>query len=1056
MRSVPVVESSTSAPAFVSAPTVTNAEAILKCLELCAGSAGFTAALIKLGFIGLAIDHKKNRHSVKAACAVVNLAEPGGQSIVWDAMLKLIIFMLFIAPPCGTASLAREIPLSRHQRAQGAPTPRPLCDEAYPLGFPWLRGIDKVKVETANRIYKFTAEICEARLVERKFFCVENPSGSWMWKIWYFAQLLAKPGVFVIDLQACMFGSTRPKWTRFVTNCPEFAAMGKHCDGSHTHATWGVQKDRGANKWSFKTAEEAEYPAEMCRALAACVARAAVRCGHTAYAYDQQPDLSSAPVNKRMRIGAGVQARGASVPQLVSEYKNIITVKVTREVFASLKVGTLAPSKLSQIPAKVLHVFERGGRGEDPGCEVALGIYRSPDEFVAEALKSVHPFDSVCTVPDELRVNLFHILTEGREQVSRDRAIAMRDLAALVKANAPEDEKILSAMPQAMRKVMEGKKLFTLKQLLLKFEYDDAKIADEIAQGFELVGMPPASGIFREGATLPSISIEELKSSSAWVRKPIIMSTRSSGDDATDRLVWEQTIEERDQGWLQGPFSEDQVDSMFPDGWCVARRFGLKQGQKTRNIDDLTEAGVNSAFGAAERLSLMGLDAISAFVKLSATCLSDEGWVTIPLTNGTVLKKKLHSTWTDEEARSWLGRSLDLAKAYRQLAFKPSGRWAGVVSVFDPVARRAALFPSVAMLFGGTSAVYAFNRASRCLWFLGCRLLRVVWFCYYDDYPMLELEALSKTAHLGVELMMKLLGWKYAEEGSKNKPFDVSFETLGAVIVLSHLPIGEAFVTNKPERIENLKVTLQDALAGKGISKPEADSIRGRLQYAESHCFGRIAARVLRVLGKSGLGSQGPSEAKSRLAESLQWLLARLSSAEPRPLIPDCNWAVVHVFTDAASEGELNTCGGVIYDTANPRFKEFFGMKISEELIREWRSSGIEQIITHAELYPVWVARCLWANVLPGRRCVFWVDNNGAKDSLVKGSIRSAAGEGLVMAIIGQEFSQRSWQWYARVPTHSNVSDKPSRLDFVKLLASGFVRLEPVQPVSFLKGEPRF
>ena len=131
-------------------------------------------------------------------------------------------------------------------------------------------------------------------------------------------------------------------------------------------------------------------------------------------------------------------------------------------------------------------------------------------------------------------------------------------------------------------------------------------------------------------------------------------------------------------------------------------------------------------------------------------------------------------------------------------------------------------------------------------------------------------------------------------------------------------------------------------------------------------------------------------------------------------------------------------------------------MTISPELILEWRASGIVQIITHAELYPVWVSRSLWAPILQGRRCVFWIDNNGAKDSLVRGNFQSLSGEGLVMAIIDQEYKQRSWHWYARVPTHSNIGDDPSGLKFAKLLARGFARLLPKQPISFSNGVPKF
>ena len=84
----------------------------LLCMELCAGSAGATAALLVRGFLCLAVDHSRNRHAPKAACAVIDLANQQGQSIIQDTRSKRKVFFTMMGPPCGTASRAREIPLS--------------------------------------------------------------------------------------------------------------------------------------------------------------------------------------------------------------------------------------------------------------------------------------------------------------------------------------------------------------------------------------------------------------------------------------------------------------------------------------------------------------------------------------------------------------------------------------------------------------------------------------------------------------------------------------------------------------------------------------------------------------------------------------------------------------------------------------------------------------------------------------------------------------------------------------------------------------------------------
>ena len=67
-----------------------------------------------------------------------------------------------------------------------------------------------------------------------------------------------------------MFGSTRKKKTSLVTNAKCFEALEVKCDDQHKHAQWGVKWTEG--HWKFATAEEAEYPKELCNAMAKAIA----------------------------------------------------------------------------------------------------------------------------------------------------------------------------------------------------------------------------------------------------------------------------------------------------------------------------------------------------------------------------------------------------------------------------------------------------------------------------------------------------------------------------------------------------------------------------------------------------------------------------------------------------------------------------------------------------------------------------------------------------------------------------------------------------------------
>ena len=62
-----------------------------------------------------------------------------------------------------------------------------------------------------------------------------------------------------------MHGSERDKRTALLTDMKELQAMAKDSDGQHPHRKWGVNL---GPHWSFATADECEYPEQMCKTMA--------------------------------------------------------------------------------------------------------------------------------------------------------------------------------------------------------------------------------------------------------------------------------------------------------------------------------------------------------------------------------------------------------------------------------------------------------------------------------------------------------------------------------------------------------------------------------------------------------------------------------------------------------------------------------------------------------------------------------------------------------------------------------------------------------------------
>lgn len=152
--------------------------ASLVTLELCCGSAGLTAHLRRKDFDAVAVDHKHNRHRPKAPVVNLDLTSQTGQEIVMRVIRSGKLFLLTAAPPCGTATAARDKPVPLSLQRKGAPNPPPLRSKEFPKGLPGLSGFNAVKVEQANNIYQFIVACIKACDEHGVYWAVENPRGS--------------------------------------------------------------------------------------------------------------------------------------------------------------------------------------------------------------------------------------------------------------------------------------------------------------------------------------------------------------------------------------------------------------------------------------------------------------------------------------------------------------------------------------------------------------------------------------------------------------------------------------------------------------------------------------------------------------------------------------------------------------------------------------------------------------------------------------------------------------------------------------------------------------
>lgn len=219
-------------------------------------------------------------------------------------------------------------------------------------------------------------------------------------------------------------------------------------------------------------------------------------------------------------------------------------------------------------------------------------------------------------------------------------------------------------------------------------------VVDEVVQGTQLVGNVPPTRIFESKFRPAVLTVEQLKSSSFSQRTKNFYSSRSSGDEV-DKVVYDKTLEEVKAGWAVGPL---ELDSL-PQHCVLSRRFGLRQPNKIRLIDDLSGSLVNSSAQTEESPKPHTTDVVAAVaLELLKNCKSQV-----------------------------LGRAFDLKAAYRQLGIHRDSLWAAYIVVFNPYKRAAEIFQLQAVPFGATRSVFSSLRVARSLWWLGCSQLKFVW-----------------------------------------------------------------------------------------------------------------------------------------------------------------------------------------------------------------------------------------------------------------------------------------------------------------------------------------
>ena len=1024
-------------------------------VELCCGSAGLTASLTTAGFTGIAVDHESNRHQPAVQVTKLDLSKTASWEVL-DHMLQVQpIIYVHAAPPCGTASRARERKVPQALRDRGAPNPKPLRSDTFPMGLPSLKGTDLDKVEAANFIYVNMARFLRNCHKKGVRISLENPRNSYMWQFEEMRSLAALPGMRFVNFQNCMHGGKRAKWSSWLTNEESMCVLEMACNDEHEHEPWGAYQDSNS-VWKFHSALEAEYPKLLCNRVAAIIKAVAQRQGVLMTPSAKKSEVAEVfkLAAARFRAAAGRQPRGKRYPEVVPEFSAVSLVK--RD--PSWTDSFVPSQKLDANQLQLLGMKGEFGKiirtevisGDVSGADAVVfevGVYHTCDEFLAKAAALVHPFDGASGIPDDTLHAIFKLLTVGPVAVQAERVETLRYYQLMADTVLKQREEALhAAMTPSREKVMAEKRILLFQMMCEHAEYDDPELVALLVSGAKLTGEAPDCAAFPARRAAPSITEAQLMRSAKWTRRIALAKKGGSGDPATDAAVWEATCEELRRSWLSGPFTEAELTELLGSLFVVSRRFGIPQGGKVRPVDDLTASMVNPAFGSSFKVDLGGVDEIAVMARVFLEAVYDDRAVKLCLSDGSWLTGVLHSSLTVEQARDILGRTLDLESAYKQISVADSSRWTSALAIHNPVLDCNQLFVAEVLPFGATAAVFAFNRVARALRVLGTRLFLLIWGNYFDDFPQLDIAAMASDSQKVAEGFLGLLGWQVSDKPGKRKPFEKVFEALGVVVDLSRSVANEVLIRNKESRIVAMELQVADIVSTGVCSQARANSLRGVFQFAEGQLYGRVAALTMPVFKSRCLGSLPGTNVPIEMVAELQFVLRFLWEAIPRTLIAHEVRPPLLIFTDAALEGNdlIGSVGAVMIDRVlgQPAVRQFFGSEVVGPALSRLQTDSTK-IITVLEVLPAVAAIKFWCDRMLHRRVFLFVDNDGARHCLINLSSKSGHIRSMLASLALLQARHPMLLWYSRVPSASNCADDPSRLQLEKLRQAGFVQVFP-------------
>ena len=896
-----------------------------------------------------------------------------------------------------------------------------------------LCGLDKYKTEMANQLYQAVTEIVLACNRIGLWVLVENPRNSLYWSTSFAQAYIQTIGTFWIDFHNCAHGGLRDKLTRLWSNKVWGQSLQLFCDKQHTHASWKPKIIDG--KLNFPTAEEAAYPWLFCQRVADIVEQIAYEHG-CVHVTTLEQQVTNKQLTNFQRYVFDALPRSAELLPVVPEFGRFFTLGVNPQNTGYLEKTLKSCPKGAKVLSR--HLVRRdkfrvemvdylekawvnsdnleGTTGDDSAAiEICrVGVPHEPMDFVFHAVKAGHPKDLLLQVGEMVQETILSNFHRPPHLLAKERVEFVKKYTNLASTLKAEELKLRYQMPDHIRTIMKGKRLALWGRMLDDLQYPDKNLIHDIVHGFPLSGWMPISGVFPHCVKQPSLTMDALLEGLEFFNAKVWKQMGLRQDATLEAETWAETLSELERGWIW----EDPDQSWT--GKCVARRFGIHQGAKTRVIDDCTVCGLNQTVGVREKFVLQSIDQMCAMLSWSLKHAGDKGHPEV------------------------VGRTFDLKSAYKQFGLRVEDRDLLRIAVRDPSREQPVIVGLNALPFGGIGSVAGFLRVSLATWFTGMAGLKICWTGYFDDFSALSRPQLQDSTTWAVDSLFSLIGLDYARDGPKAPAFGSTFKMLGVQVDAANAASGHFAVGHTVERRNELVQTFDGILESGKLDHKLAESVRGRMVFYECFSSGRTTNLMLKEFGHLCKSDRASDSLTKDDVCVIRALRERVATAEPVRVTSSFleTW---YIFTDGACEtgdnGEkVGGVGGVLISSCG-RYMQHFGATVPAGIMQLLLQHS-QHPVHELEVLPVLISFMLWKSFITNGQVMHYTDNDSCRFALMKGVGETPIARCLVNSILQLETVSQTKSWYSRVPSHSNVSDDPSRGCFQALNAVGSVKVE--------------